>query len=204
MQRKAFTLIEMLVVVAIIGILVSVSLVAFGPATGAAEKARCQELVSNTATALTALFNDKGRWPKALLNNGGATEGRLDENAAYPLAKGGYMTLSSENGRLSGYDKFGVVTPWAMKVIKDKGTSASLSTRVPGGGTIQDHVLRYALDTDGDGIIDGATVGGQSVDVRATAIVWCCGKDGKIEAYSEGIRRDDVYSWHKGQTEEVK
>lgn len=204
MQRKAFTLIEMLVVVAIIGILVSVSLVAFGPATGAAEKARCQELVSNTATALTALFNDKGRWPKALLNNGGATEGKLDENAAYPLAKGGYMTLSSENGRLSGYDKFGVVTPWAMKVIKDKGTSASLSTRVPGGGTIQDHVLRYALDTDGDGIIDGATVGGQSVDVRATAIVWCCGKDGKIEAYSEGIRRDDVYSWHKGQTEEVK
>ena len=203
-MKKGFTLIEMLVVVAIIGILVSVSLVAFGPATGAAEKARCQELVSNTATALTALFNDKGRWPKALLADNGAKEGKLDENAAYPLAKGGYMTLSSENNHLSGYDKFGVVSPWAMKVLKEKGTSATRSTRVSGGGTIDDHVLRYALDTDGDGIIEGATVGGQSINVRATAIVWCCGKDGKIEAYSEGIRRDDVYSWHKGQTEEVK
>ena len=203
-MKKGFTLIEMLVVVAIIGILVSVSLVAFGPATGAAEKARCQELVSNTATALTALFNDKGRWPKALLADNGAKEGKLDENAAYPLAKGGYMTLSSENNHLSGYDKFGVVSPWAMKVLKAKGTSATRSTRVSGGGTIDDHVLRYALDTDGDGIIEGATVGGQSINVRATAIVWCCGKDGKIEAYSEGIRRDDVYSWHKGQTEEVK
>lgn len=204
MLKKGFTLIEMLIVVAIIGILVSVSLVAFGPATGAAEKARCQELVSNTATAMTALFNDKGRWPRALLANGGATEGKLDENAAYPLAKGGYMTLSSENGKLSGYDKFGIVTPWAMKVLKSRGTSASRSDRVSGGGTVDDHILRYALDTDGDGIIEGATVGGQSINVRATCIVWCCGKDGKIEAYSDGIRKDDVYSWHKGQTEEVK
>ncbi|MGN1075253.1 MAG: hypothetical protein ACI4QB_09700, partial [Eubacteriales bacterium] len=165
----------------------------------------CQELVSNTATAMTALFNDKGRWPKALLSNGGAKEGKLDENAAYPLATGGYMTLSYADGKLTGYDKFGIVSPWALKTLKSRGTSAARSDRVSGaGGTIDDHVLRYALDVDGDGIIEGATVGGESINVRATCIVWCCGKDGKIEAYSEGLRRDDVYSWHKGQTEEVK
>lgn len=204
MRTKGFTLIEMLVVIAIIGILASVCLVAFGPATGAAEKQRCQELVSNTATALTQLFNDKGRWPKALLANNGAKEGKLDRDAAYPLAKGGYMTLTVENDHLAGYDKFGIVSPWAQKLLRAKGNSAGLSTRLPGGGTVEDHILRYALDTDGDGIIQGATVGGQSIDVRATCIVWCCGKDGKIEAYADGIRRDDVYSWHKGQTEAVK
>ena len=93
MRTKGFTLIEMLVVIAIIGILASVCLVAFGPATGAAEKQRCQELVSNTATALTQLFNDKGRWPKALLANNGAKEVKLDRDAAYPLAKGGYIKM---------------------------------------------------------------------------------------------------------------
>ncbi len=204
MRTKGFTLIEMLVVIGIIGIIASVCLVAFGPATGAAEKARCQELVSNTATALTQLFNDKGRWPKALLANNGAKEGLLDKDAAYPLAKGNYMTLTTENGKLSGYDKFGVVSPWALKALRTKGNAATLATRLPTGGTIEDHILRYALDTDGDGIIQGASVGGESIDVRATCIVWCCGRDGKIEAYSDGIRGDDVYSWHKGQTEAVK
>ena len=72
---------------------------------------------------------------------------------------------------------------------------------MPSGGTVDDHILRFAIDYDGDGIIEGANVGGETIDIRATAAVWCCGKDGKIEAYSQGLRRDDVYSWTKGQTQ---
>ena len=130
----------------------------------------------------------------------------LDENAALPLAKGKYMTLTqnSSGTQLSGYDRFGVVSPWAFAVIKRHGTSSSLSTKVPSGGTIQDHVLRYALDLDGDGVIEGAPVGGETVDIRANAVVWCCGKDGKIEAYSEGLKADDIYSWTVGQTKGVQ
>lgn len=203
--KSGFTLIEMLVVIGIIGILIGVVTGAFTKMTRNAERTRCQELVSNVATAMTAYFNERGVWPKAILADGGTKDGELDERAAYPLAAGGYLQLTVENEHLSGYDKFGVVSPWATDVIKRRGTSASLSDKVPGGtGTIRDHLLHYAVDADGDGIIDGASVGGQSVDIRATVAVWCCGKDGKIEAYTKGLKRDDVYSWAHGQTQNVK
>ena len=113
------------------------------------------------------------------------------------------MSLTVKNGQLSGADRLGIVTPWAATAIKRAGASASLGTAV-GSMTVDDHILHYALDLDGDGIIEGASVGGESVDVRATVIVWCAGKDGYMEPYSRGIKEDDVYSWGPGQTKQVK
>lgn len=202
--KRGFTLIEILVVIGIIGIIAAVAVGAFTKMTATAERTRCQELVSNVATAMTAYFNDKGVWPKAILANNGTSDARLDEHAAYPLAKNGYISCSYENGQLSGYDKFGIVTPWATAVIKRRGNAAALGDRVQSGGNVYDHLLHYAVDADGDGIIDNANVGGQSVAIRATVAVWCCGKDGKIEAYSRGQKKDDVYSWTYGQTQKVK
>lgn len=201
-MKRGFTLIEMLVVIGIIAILMGAGIGVYSGATKAAEKKRCEELVANTATALTALFQTEGCWPIALLRDG-AHDGELDARAAYPLAKGGYMSLTVENGKLSGYDRFGIVSPWALAHIKRRGVSASIGDKI-GVGTLKDHVLHYALDLDGDGIIEGASVGGESVDIRATVAVWCCGKDGKMEPYSSGLRKDDVYSWVYGQTQDVK
>ena len=182
MKRRGFTLIEMLVVIGIIATLMGVLLGSVSKFLSSADKARCQELVANTATALTALYQKEGSWPKALIKGHNGNH-LLDENAALPLAKGRYMTLTqnSSGTQLSGYDRFGLISPWAFTVVKNHGSSVSLSTKVPGGGTIQDHVLRYALDLDGDGVIEGVPVGGATIDIRATAAVWCCGKDGKFE-----------------------
>ncbi len=203
-MKKAFTLIEMLVVIGIIALLTGAMIGAYSHMTASAEKARCRELVQNTATALTALFQQNGVWPKKLREKG-ASDGELDETTAYPLAKGGYLSLTTDGDKLGGYDKFGIVTPWATAVIKRRGSRASLSDPVPGGvGKIENHRLHFALDLDGDGIIEGASVGGEPIDVRATAIVWCCGKDGEIKAYSQGIKSDDVHSWTYGQTRNVK
>ena len=205
MKRRGFTLIEMLVVIGIIAMLMGVLLASVSTFLKTAEKARCQELVANTATALTALYQKEGAWPRALIK-GHNGNNMLDEHAALPLAKGKYMTLTqnSSGTQLSGYDRFGLISPWALNVLKHRGSSVSLSTKVPSGGTIQDHVLRYALDLDGDGVIEGAPVGGENIDIRATAAVWCCGKDGRIEAYASGTKKDDVYSWTIGQTREVR
>ena len=205
MKRRGFTLIEMLVVIAIVATLMGVTLASASKFIKSADKARCQELVANTATALTALYQKDGSWPRALIKGHNGNH-LLDENAALPLAKGKFMTLTlnSSGTQLSGYDRFGVVSPWAFTVIKNHGTSASLSTKVSGGGTIQDHILRYALDLDGDGVVEGVPVGGETIDIRATAVVWCCGKDGKFETYAAGLKKDDVYSWTVGQTREVQ
>ncbi len=204
-RKRGFTLVEMLVVVGIIATLMGVLLASVSKFVKTADKARCQELVSNTATALTALFQRNGAWPRVLISNHNSEMG-LSATAAIPLAKGGYMSLgmNSDKDALGGRDRLGVLTPWGQAVVKSKGKDAELSTKVPSGGTIADHVLRYALDLDGDGVIPGVSIGGDTVDIRATAAVWCCGKDGVIEAYSEGVRKDDIYSWTVGQTREVR
>ena len=81
-----------------------------------------------------------------------------------------------------------------MKRLAARGTVA-LSTKVPSGGTIQDHRLRFAIDDDLDGIVKASPEGYDSVRVRANAIVWCAGRDGKFGT------KDDLRSWAKGQEE---
>lgn len=202
MKRTGFTLVEMLVVIGIIAVLVAASVVGYTKVTASAEKAKCNELIKNVHTAMVKLYTDNGgAWPRALIN--GASAGLLDERAALPLA--GLLGLKTSNGTLTGYDKFGIVTPWAAQVIKQKGNSASHDTVVPSGGTIRDHILHYAIDTEGNGVILNAVVGSESLPCRATAMVWCCGRDGKLESsYDRGTRKDDVYSWTPGDTQNVQ
>ena len=219
-MKKAFTRIEMLVVIGIIAVLIGASIGGYSSMTKSAERARCQELVSNAAVALTALFQDEGVWPKRLAREG-STDGKLDENTAYALVANGrsYFSLTKNGDKLGGHDRFGILTPWAQAVVKRLGTSASKGSKV-GSMTVDDHILHYALDLDGDGKIIGASVGGRAVDVRATAIVWCCGKDGVIDPYpytgggsgggkgkgesAAGGKTDDVYSWTPAQTRDVQ
>lgn len=210
--RSGFSLIEMLVVVGIITVLIGASIGGYATMAKSADRTRCQELVSNVAVALTALYQNEGAWPKRLLRHG-KEGGRLDAETAYALVANGRtyfsLTKNSDGNALGGHDRFGILTPWAQTVVKREGLSASESSKV-GTKTVQDHVLYYALDLDGDGRIEGANVGGQSVDVRATAIVWCCGKDGEVDPYpySSGsgkrTKTDDVYSWTPAQTRDVK
>ena len=205
-MKQGFTLIEMLVVIGIIVVLMGASIGGFSAMTKSAEKAKVQELVSNTATALTAIFQEQGVWPRALRVKG-AAGGQLDETAALPLAS--YMSLTTTGGdegtRLAGLDRFGILTPEGTKHVKRRGSSASTSDKVA-GGTLDKQILHFALDLDGDGIIEGVNVGGETINVRATAIVWYPGldKNGNDLSYSKGLRKDGVYSWTKGQTYDVK
>ena len=222
--HKGFTLVEMLVVIGIIAVLIGASIGGYSSMTKSAERAKAQELVSNVATALTAMFQEEGAWPKRLINgkDGGEGGGKiLDADAAYALVAGSkkYFSLTVEGGKPGGLDRFGIVSPWATTVLKRAGKSTTDETKV-GAGDVKSHTLRYMIDLDGDGIIDGVDVGGKSIDVRATAIVWCCGKDGAFSPYpyggsgssgekgsnqaKAGQRSDDVYSWTPGQTRSVK
>jgi len=219
--RGGFTLVEMLVVIGIIAILIGASIASFSKMTKSAERADAQELVSGVATALTAMFQQDGVWNKRLANEARDGDGTLDAKTAYALVSGTtkYFSLNvnSDGTALAGHDRFGIISPWAAKIVKRKGNSAQ-ETDIKKDPI--DHYLHFALDLDGDGIVS-ASVGGRSVDVRATAVVWCGGKDGVIAPYpyaggggsgskgkntseSAAGRTDDVYSWTPGQTKEVK
>lgn len=209
-MKRGFTLVEMLVVIGIIAVLIGASVGGFSAMTKKAEKAKCQELVSNTATALTALFQQNGVWPRRLIENAGK---QLDKKTAFALVAGTTqyfsLTKSADGKELAGLDRCGIVTPWATAALKRVGDKGDENT-VVGTQKVKDHILYYALDLNGDGVIKGAEapdILDNATGIRATAVVWCIGKSGgdkgKPWPYSKGIRRDDVHSWTVGQTKGV-
>lgn len=209
-MKKGFSLVEMLIVIGIIAILTGSSVAAFSTMTKRAQITKARELVLNTATALTALFQEKGYWPKSIFEGetGSFGEMKLDGTAAVSLAVNNLMSLTKtktqdSNGisvyKLSGLDRCGIVDPWAMDAIKKVSSSTNAKgLKVRTGGTVNDHILRFAVDEDGDGITE-VTLNGASIRVRATACVWSCGPDGVFQSYSKMSKSDDVYSWTKGQ-----
>ena len=203
-MKRGFTLVEMLIVIGIIAILTGAAMTGFRGAVEKAQAAKCQELVHNVSTALVKVFQDNGSWPSRIISAGqGSGEmtaeigGELARRKALPL---NYRLVENEETgekvyKLVGLDQCGVVSPWAAEVVKRKAANGnvSLNEPVPGGGTIRDHVLRFSIDDDEDGLVKVSYEGGKSVTVRASAAVWCCGRDGKFGT------RDDIKSWAKGQ-----
>ena len=197
-MKKGFTLIEILVVVAILGVLMGGFIFKLTDAPDKAKKAVCEDYVKQVATAIGA----KEPWSKRLYDGSNTDEG-LSETTAYSLREILGCNYNEGEKKLSGYDRFGLVTPWATETIKKLGSSCSLSSAITASkasGTIKDHILRYALDDDDDGIVE-AIVGGETIRIRALVAVWCSGADGIIEPYSKGLNGDDVYSWSTSQVD---
>lgn len=211
-MKRAFTLIEMLLVIGIIFTLIGASIAGFSSMKRTADKARAQELCIQVKTALEAIYNDSGAWPRKIIVANSQADSKVDENVAYVIARykieewdqNSRFDVNYDNGskKTVGLDRFGILDPWAADVVKRSGRSATLSTKVD-KSTVEDHILRFKVDDDGDGVIE-ANVGGETVYIRATTAVWGAGKDGKMEPYSRGQKSDDVYSWIPGQTRKAK
>ena len=213
--KRGFSLIEMLVVIGIIAVLSGAMLLGMDRVRKTAQKAKAQEIVSNTATALGVIFQTEMNWPKLLVNN---NNGQLDARTSHAFVRHNLLGLSydsraynasSHSGtiRLTGADRCGIVDPWAAAVLKRKPSSAEndgVALAVPSGKTVRDHILWYAIDLDGDGITEVKIAGGGSVRVRAPACVWGAGANGVLGQYGTHGKDsdDDVYSWSRAQ--EVK
>ena len=74
--QKGFTLIELMIVVAIIGILAAVAIPAYSDYTARAQAAEPVELMAGFKTPLAEWYADKGAWPAAIASLGGTTAGK--------------------------------------------------------------------------------------------------------------------------------
>ena len=215
-SRRGLTMIELLVVIGVIMVLSAVLLGGIGRVRKSAANARAQDLVSNVATALNQILQTERNWPGYVIKSASAGDPMVDSDACQALIRHKTFSLNyvkdrTADGdtfyRLTGIDRCGIVDPWAAQFLKTldptvSGNSA-LGRKVPDGGTVRDHVLRFAVDDDYDGICV-ARVGGQTLRIRANVVVWCCGRNGKFEDYSKVGRvegSDDIFSWTPGQVE---
>ena len=214
-RKKGFSLVEMLVVIGIISVLSGALIMGIDRVRKTAQRSKAQEIVSNTATALGIIFQKEMGWPQLLLNWSGK---QLEAEPSHVFVRFNLLGLSYDSKSynastrkgtitLVGADRCGVVDPWATAVLKRKTSSSErdgLALKVDTGGTVQDHILWFAIDDDGDGITEVNIPGSPAIRVRASACVWSAGADGVLGKYGRRDKAadDDVYSWSRGQ--EVK
>lgn len=215
-SRRGLTMIELLVVIGVIMVLSAVLLAGIGRVKKSAANAKAQDLVINVATAMNQILLTDKNWPGFLIKAANASDPMIDSDACQALIRHKAYSLSyvkdrTSDGdtfyRLTGTDRCGIVDPWAAQFLKGLDPSISggsaLSRKVPGGGTVRDHVLRFAIDDDYDGICE-ARVNGKTLRIRGSVAVWSCGQNGKFEDYSKVGRvegSDDLFSWTPGQVE---
>lgn len=197
-MKKGFSLVELLTVVGVISVLMGLAAAGYGYMASRAQRVKTQELVSNAATALTLIFQESKSWPKPIRDGHGQHKLTADVCNAFVRHGSGLLGISyvKDGDRRvvdpNSPDRFGLVDSYAQKLIRNN-KNISKGAKVPSGGTIDDHILRFAVDLDGDGITELP----EGRRVRATACVWSLGADG-VEGQSRS-KSDDVYSWNQRQ-----
>ncbi|HMK14968.1 MAG TPA: pilin [Burkholderiales bacterium] len=95
--QKGFTLIELMIVVAIIGILAAVAIPAYQDYTARAQVTEAVELLSGGKTAMAEFYADKGVWPLASSSVMGNTVGKYVAGIGITVGAGisGPLTLTA-------------------------------------------------------------------------------------------------------------
>ena len=96
--QKGFTLIELMIVVAIIGILAAVAVPAYQDYIARAQVSEAVSLLSSGKMSFSEYFHDKTEWPSAAAEIMGNLSGKYTGNIAIPgsdTSGGGSLTLQA-------------------------------------------------------------------------------------------------------------
>ena len=81
-KQKGFTLIELMIVVAIIGILAAIAIPAYQDYIARAQVSEAVQLLGGGKTPLAEFYSDKGVWPSAAESVMGAVSGKYVQSVA--------------------------------------------------------------------------------------------------------------------------
>ena len=87
--QQGFTLIELMIVVAIIGILAAVAIPSYQDYTARAQVTEAVSLAAAFKTSFAEYYADRGQWPANLAEVGGTTEGKYVQSVEIESGDGG-------------------------------------------------------------------------------------------------------------------
>ena len=126
--QKGFTLIELMIVVAIIGILAAVALPAYQDYTKRSHVSEGLSLAGGAKTAVTEYFSSKGTWPTTNAEAGIATAASIKGNAVNQVAvtNSGTITVTFNTK----------VAPGATIILKGTDSGGGITWACTGGTLI--------------------------------------------------------------------
>lgn len=131
-KKKAFTLVELLIVIIIIGILAGMLLIAVGSAVDRAEATKIINTLRSYKSATLMYYGEYNRWPSTM---GPSWDTSLDKYVDRSLDRRAYYMLEivqvpPANGRLF----IGLVGATDSPLVKSKGVQGVLAKEARGAG----------------------------------------------------------------------
>lgn len=123
-MQKGFTLIELMIVVAIIGILAAVALPAYQDYTKRSHVSEGLSLAGGAKTAVTEFYSSNGEWPTGNAQAGIAPSASITGNAVNSVAVNGSQITVSFNTK---------VAPAATLILQGSATNGSIEWSCTGG-----------------------------------------------------------------------